>query len=521
MNIKVIIMAKHLIDNYDQTTMVVINFSDHLHPGTFEHALHYLIENKVDTAAFDIGYNNDQTGRLAYNPKMLLKIILFAYSKGITSSREIAWNCTRNITFMVLACQRTPHWTTIAHFVSANPEAIKSVFEQVLLVCEEQGLIGHDLIAIDGCKLPGNASKQWSGTFGELAAKRDKIRRRIDWALSEQHRLDELGESDRAARQTQTIESLAAAAEHIEQFLKENEPRIGTGRDGKEVKSNITDNDSAKMKTSKGVIQGYNGVAAVDQKHQVVVNAEAFGQGQEQSTLSVVLEGIQATFDAIAIDHNLVRDGVIVTADTGFASEDNMRYLHEGGFDAYIPDNQFRSRDPKYADRLKAPSRQRKSKHGKKIPASEFDFDPLAKRCRCPAGKHMILRGEREDGNGHHKLFFEARLTDCRHCPLKERCMRNPDSADNREGHGRQVSFICKKRVSHTDWMRRRVDSDRGKEIYGHRMSVVEPVFGNLEHNKGLKRFSLRGKAKVNGQWQLFCLVQNIEKLQRYGQFLP
>lgn len=96
--------------------------------------------------------------------------------------------------------------------------------------------------------------------------------------------------------------------------------------------------------------------------------------------------------------------------------------------------------------------------------------------------------------------------------------MRNPGSADHRLGHGRQVSFICTKRVSHTDWMRHRVDSDRGKEIYGHRMSVVEPVFGNLEHNKGLKRFSLPGKAKVNGQWQLYCLVRNIEKLRRYGQ---
>lgn len=289
---------------------------------------------------------------------MLLKIILFAYSKGMTSSREIAWSCETNITFMALACQRTPHWTTIADFVSSNPDAIKSIFEQVLLICEEQGLIGHDLIAIDGCKLPSNASKQWSGTFDELRAKRDKIRARIDWALGEQRRLDELGESDRAARQSRTIESLTAAADHIEQFLDRNEPRIGTGKQGAEVKSNITDNDSAKMKTSKGVVQGYNGVAAVDQKHQVVVNAEVFGQGPEQNTLPVVLERIQVMYDAVGMDHDLARDGVVITADTGFASEDNMRYLHEGGFDAYIPDNQFRSRDPKYGNRLKDPSRQ-------------------------------------------------------------------------------------------------------------------------------------------------------------------
>lgn len=415
-------MARYLTDNYAQTTMVVINFNDHLQPGTFEFALHHLIEEQVDTSVFDTDYNNENTGRLAYHPKLLLKIILYAYSKGITSSREMAWSCEKNVTFMALACQRTLHWTTLAHFVSAHPAAIKAVFEQVLLICEEQGLIGHDLIAIDGCKLASDASRQWSGTFSELKAKRDKIRVRIDWAMNEQHRLDEAGEEDRAERQAQTVATLTRAAERIEGFLETSGPRIGTGKDGREVKSNITDNESAKMKTSKGVIQGYTGIAAVDRKH-------------------------QATYAA-----------------------------------------------------------------------SEFDFDPVTKRCHCPAGKQMRLRGEHKDSNGHLKLFFEGRLTDCRACEFKDRCLRHPQSPDTRHGHGRQVSFISQKRVSYTDWMRRRVDSDHGKAIYGHRMWVVEPVFGNLEHNKGLRRFSLRGKQKVTAQWQLYCMIQNIEKLQRYGQ---
>ncbi len=99
--------------------------------------------------------------------------------------------------------------------------------------------------------------------------------------------------------------------------------------------------------------------------------------------------------------------------------------------------------------------------------------------------------------------------------------MRNPDSANTRKGHGRQVSFIIDKgqRASnYTDWMKRRVDSDRGKQIYSHRMSVVEPVFGNIGTNKRLNRFSLRGKKKVQGQWQLYCLIHNLEKLKNYGE---
>ena len=101
--------------------------------------------------------------------------------------------------------------------------------------------------------------------------------------------------------------------------------------------------------------------------------------------------------------------------------------------------------------------------------------------------------------------------------------MRNPDSANTRKGHGRQVSFLIKhnqRAPNYTDWMKHRVDSDKGKLIYSHRMSVVEPVFGNIGTNKRLNRFSLRGKKKVQGQWQLYCLVHNIEKLKNYSQMV-
>jgi hypothetical protein len=98
--------------------------------------------------------------------------------------------------------------------------------------------------------------------------------------------------------------------------------------------------------------------------------------------------------------------------------------------------------------------------------------------------------------------------------------LNKPESADTRDGHGRQVSFIVKKGKSntpYTDWMKKRIDSDYGKMIYAHRMSTVEPVFANIGTNKGLDRFSLRGKTKVQGQWQLYCTVHNIEKLMNYG----
>jgi len=109
-------------------------------------------------------YRNDATGRRAYDPAILLKIVLFEYSTGITSSREIEWCCRTNILFKALSCDTVPHWTTIAHFISAYPEEIEELFEQVLLVCDQQGLLGKELFALDGVKLPSNAAKDWSGT---------------------------------------------------------------------------------------------------------------------------------------------------------------------------------------------------------------------------------------------------------------------------------------------------------------------------------------------------------------------
>ena len=513
--------------NYDQSSMVVINYQEQLQAGTFEHALHHLIDTRMDLSIFYPRYKNDDTGRPAYDPAILLKIILFAYSKGITSSREIQWCCETNIIFKALSCDSVPHFTTIASFVSGHVDEIEQLFTQIVLICDEQGLIGHELLAIDGCKMPSNAAKEWSGTVNELEHKASKILRQIQHHVKEHQRVDGNDTHDqvRRARSEQAIETLNRGFEKIDKFLKTNGPRIGQGKIKKEVKSNITDNESAKMKTSKGTIQGYNGIATVDKKHQVIVDAQAFGSGQEHHTLKPVTEAVKHRYQQIGLSKNIYIEGTVVTADTGFANEQNMRYLHEEGINGYIPDNQFRSRDPKFAEQKKRyGKRHQKPKiqqRAKVIASSEFDFDPRELSCHCPAGNEISFRGMREDAAGNQRATFEGRLSQCRVCDIKAKCMKNPSSADQRTGQGRQVSFaMSKKKPTFTDWMKRRVDSAKGKLIYSHRMSVVEPVFANIGTQKRLNRFSLRGAKKVDGQWKLYCMVHNIEKIANYGRMV-
>lgn len=512
--------------DYRQDTMVVINFEDQILPGTFEHALHLLIEHKLDLSAFHEVYHNDEQGRPAYDPAILLKIILFAYSKGITSSRQIQWCCESNIIFKALSCDTNPDFTTIAAFVSGHSEAIGALFEQVLLVCHEQGLIGHDLIAIDGCKLPSNAAKEWSGTHGELADKRDKLKQQINRKLAEHQAIDSASaDADALKRQQRlqrTIDTLNAAHDKVADFLDTAEPRMGNAKRPQEVKSNITDNESAKMLTSKGTIQGYNGIASVDSKHQIIVDAEAIGEGQEHQVLQPALNRIQERYQRLGVSEDIYADGLTVTADTGYANKDNVQHLFDQRIDAYVPDNQFRQRDEAFVDQ--------KSKHGhphraprataQTFGAEHFVLDPVTRSCTCPAGESMWLKKAGTDQHGNEKLFFMGRLTKCRHCSINAQCMRNPESTQGNHGSGRQVSFVinpCTDKHEASEWMKQRIDSTDGKAIYAQRLATVEPVFGNIRVNKGLDRFGLRGKNKVNAQWQLYCVVHNIEKLANYG----
>ncbi|MGY0552905.1 transposase [Vreelandella sp. 2A-K22] len=247
--------------------MVVINYQDQLQLGTFEHAVHYLIEHKLDVSVFHPKYRNDATGRLAYDPAILLKIILFAYSKGITSSREMQWSCETNIIFKALSCDIVPHFTTLASFVSRHADEIEVLFEQVLLVCHEQGLLGNELFAIDGCKMCRVRSKSW-------ARSGSKLRGLIRHHLLKHYARDE-ADLDRDIRR-------------------------------------------AKMTTSKGTIQGYNGLATVDKKHQIIIDAQTFGEVKEHHTLKPVLEKVEARFKKLSIAENIYRKGTVVTAESGF-----------------------------------------------------------------------------------------------------------------------------------------------------------------------------------------------------------
>jgi len=496
-----------------QPRFLPIDLARQLLPGSFEHALNHLLDQELDLSSFDARFNNDTTGASAYPPALLLKVVLFAYSRGMVSSRAMAAACREQVTFMALTGDHAPHFTTLAGFVRSLGDDIARIFTQVLYICDRQGLIGREMFAIDGVKLPSNASKAKSGTRVEFERQAVKLEAAVQVMLK-RHR-----EEDRCAtepglltKEAQRIEQLQNEASQLRQWLYTN-PDERRGSRGTVRKSNRTDGESAKMATSKGVIQGYTGVAAVDGKHQIIVEAQAHGTGSEQELLVPVVEAMRTV---------LAPDSVI-TADAGYHSEANLRQLAELKLNALIADNGMRKRDERFATQARHKQqpdtlydKSARPKPAKLYSPKDFDYDPVAQTCICPAGKRLYRNGSDCVFNGYAAVKFRGTVRDCVPCEQREHCLRSPEKTRTR-----QVAFFKGKAAgtppSHTDRMKQRIDTPEGRALYGRRFAIVEPVFANLRHNKRLDRFTLRGRTKVNAQWQLYCLVHNIEKLAHQG----
>jgi transposase len=511
-------MAKYKHYDYSQGKLIPISFDKQIIPGTFEHTLHHLIDNDLDLSILDSCYQNDETGAPAYDPRILLKIVLYAYSKGIFSSRKIADCCNDNVVFMALSADTRPHYTTIADFISSHDQETVKLFLEVLLVCDEMGLIGKEMFAVDGCKLPSNASREWSGTRKDLAHKQEKMEKAIR-AIIAKHKERDKTEVDQAVidKEEQYIATLKAKVKKIKTWLAENDDKPGSSRNGPR-KSNITDNDSANMKTSHGVIQGYNGVAMVDSKHQIVVHAEATGDS-ETAVLKPMIEGTRENFGTIGKEEDVFKKAQL-TADSGFHAEKNMEMVITEGIDAVIADNKFRHRDPAFAEADKHKERLNKEMARKfdrpiLFQPRDFTVSPDKSFAICPAGKRMYKCGNSHH-HGLHAIKYHGTKRDCIPCDQREKCLKHPDKTATRQ-FSHFTGKTNAKEKTFTQKMREKIDSAAGKLIYGRRMATVEPVFADIRSSLGLDRFSLRGKKKVGTQWRLYCIVHNLFKVHRYG----
>ena len=511
-------MAKFKSCNEDQLVMLPISLQDQLVPGTLEHTISELVDKHIDLSVFDARYNNDVIGAAAIHPKILLKVILLAYAKGMISSRQIERACHENIIFIALSYNYAPDHSTIAAFISSMHNEISSIFSNILVVCEELKLLGGTHFSLDGVKLSANVSKEWSGTLDELKHKRDKLQEKLERVIAEHAQADKHPQVE-IKREKKRERRFQLQVERLNTFLKDREAKPGS--DGKEIQSNAVDNESVKMPTSHGVVQGYNAQALVDSKHQVILAAEAFAS-QDHENLKPMLDGAKKNLISIGKNPDYF-EGKELTADTNYHSLNSLTVCKDEKIDAYIPDIQFRKRDPRFpapnAGRCAEQERfkDKKSADAKSSPfsAADFSYHESKRVYICPNGKELKCHAHNQVNRHRTYDVYHARPEDCAACPLRARCLSKSDTSR------RYLSIqVDTGQPNLIDLMKAKIDSEAGKKIYARRLGIVEPVFANICVHKHMDRFTLRSKRKVDVQWTLFALVHNIGKIHVFGALI-
>ena len=262
------------------------------------------------------------------------------------------------------------------------------------------------------------------------------------------------------------------------------------------------------MKTSHGVVQGYNGQVLVDGKHQVIVQAEAFGNGQDHHLLEPMMSKAKENMQAIGQAEDYFKEAIL-TADTGYHSTESIKKCEDEEIDAYIPDRNFRKRDDRFGSQQEYMKKQRK-----KFLLEDFSYDEKNDQYECPNGKKLKLNRSRVRSCNTLYRQYRAEENVCPGCQFWDKCIRN--KRKNIKAKSLNVPIGPAGR-NYSRAMSEKIDTERGRRIYPRRIAVVEPVFANIRAQKRLDRFTLRGKLKVNIQWLLYCIVHNIEKIVNFG----
>ena len=498
---------KHTDAEFGQSIFLTVNLQEQLMPGSFEYMLNEIIGTKIDLSGFDRKYTNDFTGASAVPPSALLKLVFYGYYKGNKSSRKMYELNNNNIIAKALTGDMPIHWTTIADFISGSKEAIEETFAHVLMYCNELGLIGGENFAVDGLRLPSNASIEMSGTKKQLTKRLGVYQKMASKHIERHERKDKQGTIAEGTQEhfEKRQRQLNSRIEKIRQFLSTMEEK--KGRNGKEIQSNVTDNESAVIHSSKGFVQGYIGIAIADKKNQIITSAGAFGSANETEHLPEMLDKNASNLRFA----NLAEAGVkleegkkpTMSADANYFSEENLQSCEEHNIDAVIADSQAKRRvNSDGEDRYEV---------------EDFKYNKIEDSYECPQGKHLEYKRNTNQAGIESKVY-QASLTDCKQCPSFSKCSwSKKEQSEQVQGKALRITEknkqgnLCRK-------MRKKLETVEYQDIYAYRIQIIEPVFADIRYCKGLNRFTLQGKNKVNSQWLLYCMVHNLGKcLQAYA----
>lgn len=415
-------------------------------------------------------------GAPAYHPRMMLKVLIYAYSNGIYSSRQMVKELKTDTAFMFLAGLQIPDFHTICLFRSQHADALPGIFVEVVRLCASLGMVSLGHIAFDGTKLKANASVRQSKNSLGLDREIERIKGEIERILEASAKIDALEDklypdgdgSEMPKELVKKGNRLKKLYEAKEQLESEKLKKI-----------NVTGHAAVLMKNGQGKIQpAYNGQVAVDAQEQIIVAAAITQHEADNFEFQPMME---------QVDKNLGSLPEQGSADAGYFTYDNLEYAVLNGIDLYLPDPLLKALDS--------------DEEGKfRYDKSRFLYNAAEDIYLCPERK--LLRRYRELKRQDQPPLVVYRGESCGDCTVKGKCTR------------RSVREIFRdSREPLLEAMRAKLRTEEGKRTYNQRMYTVEPVFGNIKWNRAKLMLSLRGTLKVNGEFCLLCLVHNVKKI--------
>jgi transposase len=484
---------------------------------------------KIDLGSLVAQYKGGGTS--SYHPKMLLKVLVYAYSQKIYSSRKIAKALRENIHFMWISGNNQPDFRTINDFRSSRMKpVIEEVFSGVLeyLVAGRHVKLEHYFV--DGTKIEADANKHKVVWAKRKENYQQRVRKQIQELLKQIEQeneaeqaeygdedLEERGENSpedvNSERLKKTIDELNRRLRQQNQPKKETEarrqalkklekdclPRLQkyeqqTERLAGRSSYSQTDPDAScmRMKEDRGTEKAwpkpaYNVQAGTE--GQFIVGFSVHARAGDTACLIPHLEGLRK---------GLKRLPKRIVADAAYGSEENYAYLEQHGAENYLKYNTF------YQDTH--PYRKAEVVRQHQFKAENFAYDPATDQFICPANQRLHFRYTSHDttDNGYETPRRNYECLDCQDCPLKPHCT---------QAKGNRKIRISFRLLEYRRQARANLTSEEGQRLRAARSTDVETVFGHLKHNMGFRRFHLRGLQKVKTEWGILSIAHNMQKL--------
>jgi len=469
-------MSRFVMPNRSQQLLLTnVDLAKVAPEGSVVRVINDLVD-ALDTSEIEKGYQTDvEEGRPAFHPKTLLKVALLAMHGCRFSLRKMEQDMEDNLAYKWLTGDKVIDATTMGHFLSRFANEIADLFKQVVEICKEEGLLEFDLLAIDSVKLRASANYKQSKTTEGIEKEEDKLATRLKEILAKAQDA-ESAEAEELAGLKRRQERVAAAKTKLEERL------AAKGRDASQAerealrkteKVNITDPDSQIMKQANGERNpSYSVTVASDTANDIVTHFQVNASDNDPAALLPTIAGSRETTGE--------RHGEVV-ADAGFASMDNYEQLHEDRQEALIPDR-----------RMDAEQRGEVGEYDR----SKFVYRAKSDSYRCPQGEILKKTGSVETGGKAYDRYENRGA--CAQCPVRARCTKN----DHRE-------IFRDPREHLREGMRKKLESEDGRERYSKRAHTAESPFGNIKSNRKFRSVMRRGWRKVRMEAALMFMLHN------------